>query len=137
MNEEKRVLIADFDEMGRVGTELACEGLENVKIMTAATKEEALAVINGEQVPDLVIVDPALELRRGSYGGSIDVKEGIFGVMNCAISSGVRVLIITTIPETVEQGLSVIGMQDCYEEIVQKAVGPDETSDAVVRALES
>jgi CheY-like chemotaxis protein len=137
MEDQKRVLIADFDKMGRFGTKLACEGLENVEVMTAATKEEALAVINGEHVPDLVIVDPMKELHVGSCGGFVDVKEGPFAVMREAVARNIQVMIITGSTEMVEHHLVVIGMASDYNHMLKKAAGYEATQDAVVKALAS
>ena len=133
MEETKKILLADPDEMGRSGTEIALWGLENIQVLNASTREEALSIINGDERPDLVIVDPYTDIR---FNKPIDKNEGTFGVMSNAISRGVRILIISSYPESVEYKLQGLDMQDSYCGIIKKGAGSDAVCEAVKKALE-
>ena len=133
MSEQKTLLIADFDKGGRKGTEIALWDFDHVNILSAKTAEEALAIIEGEQTPDLVVVDPMNDIR---FNKPIERNEGSFGVMTNAVARGVKVLIITSIPESVERKLEELEMQNSHEGIVQKGTGAyDGIREAVSKVL--
>lgn len=134
MAEIKQVLIADFDKGGRQGTEIVFWGMDNVKVLTASTKEEALSIIDTEQKLDLVIVDPYTDIR---FERPIDKNEGSFGVMTSAISRGIKILIITVAPDSVERRLEDLDMQDSSCGMIKKGAGYDPMRDEILKALES